>query len=526
MLSWASLLASSAHASTFSVPNTFVAHTPILSSAVNANFAAIVTAGNNIDNTNITAGANIAPTKINHTATWGTILLAASTAALGAGNTGDTQPRVVFTSDGWLQFGPGGASAVDRMFRRDASVGGIRARTANDAADTGVTASILRGTNSSTALIIADDETAAAGKWTLGVNGAIASGVTRNTYLVNPGTATTYMVLCDTNSLNAAGSLVYLNTNKFSVNAIPTAEGQPVFANQSAAPTYVSAPFYAGGRLTLVTANPEGTDVSNTNVFYTPYVSNLISLHRGSSGGTTGWSTVTFTQKTLAVPNVANQMYDVFGYYDTGELVLEALAWTNDTTRATALAYQDGILVKTGDPTRRYLGSFRTTAVAGQTTDTSAQRFLWNMYNRVPRNLYATDTTASWTYNTATWRAANANTTAGEGRTEFITGVAGGTQYAASYHATYGNSGAASVSLCGIALNSTTVPQAAASCSNGQTTIRMTGVATIQGFPTVGYKFIQNMEIRDTNSATNTWYGVQPTTSDVGSWQEGTISGM
>ena len=35
--------------------------------------------------------------------------------------------------------------------------------------------------------------------------------------------------------------------------------------------------------------------------------------------------------------------YDVFGYISGGALALELLAWTNDTTRATAVTLQDVI---------------------------------------------------------------------------------------------------------------------------------------------------------------------------------------
>ncbi len=43
----------------------------------------------------------------------------------------------------------------------------------------------------------------------------------------------------------------------------------------------------------------------------------------------------------------------------SGTPTLEALVWTNDTTRATALVRQDGVWSKTGALTRRYLGTVR-----------------------------------------------------------------------------------------------------------------------------------------------------------------------
>jgi hypothetical protein len=90
---------------------------------------------------------------------------------------------------------------------------------------------------------------------------------------------------------------------------------------------------------------------------------------------------------------------------------LELLAWTNDTTRATAIVLTTtGAYTKSGDLTRRYLGSFRTTAVAGQTEDSLTKRYLWNYYNRLRRQLKRFETASTWTYSIATIRQANGNT--------------------------------------------------------------------------------------------------------------------
>src|SRR6185295_16261184 len=130
-----------------------------------------------------------------------------------------------------------------------------------------------------------------------------------------------------------------------------------------------------------------------------------IALYDGSAG----WNVRTFSELTLAVPATTSQMYDVFIFDNAGTPAIEALAWTNDTTRATALVLQDGILSKTGALTRRYVGSFRTTTVSGQTEDSATKRFLWNYYNRVTKSLMKQGS-SNWTYTTATWRQANADT--------------------------------------------------------------------------------------------------------------------
>ena len=161
------------------------------------------------------------------------------------------------------------------------------------------------------------------------------------------------------------------------------------------------------GRLTLASGVPITTtdQTAKTTVYFTPFKGNRISLYNGSSW--VGWP---FSEVSIAVPASTSTVYDVFAYLDASNaLTLEAVAWTNDTTRATALALQNGIYVKSGSLTKRYLGSFRTTGSSGQTEDSKANRFLWNYYNRVKRDLYVNDTASSWTYSTATIRQANGN---------------------------------------------------------------------------------------------------------------------
>lgn len=100
----------------------------------------------------------------------------------------------------------------------------------------------------------------------------------------------------------------------------------------------------------------------------------------------------------------------MFVYNNTGTLALElSAAWTNDTTRADALALQNGLYVKSGTTTRLWVGTIRTTGTT-TTEDSLTKRFVWNAYNQVRRSMQAIDTTDTWTYTTATWRQANAST--------------------------------------------------------------------------------------------------------------------
>lgn len=166
--------------------------------------------------------------------------------------------------------------------------------------------------------------------------------------------------------------------------------------------------FPADGRLTLASGMPVTTtdQTAKTTLYYTPYIGTQIALYDGAST----WNIRTFAELSVALGALtASKPYDVFCYDNAGTPTLEVLVWTNPTTRATALAYQNGILVKSGATTRRYLGTIYITAAGGQCEDSLANRLVFNYYNRVLRPLYITDATATWTINTQSLRQARAN---------------------------------------------------------------------------------------------------------------------
>lgn len=169
----------------------------------------------------------------------------------------------------------------------------------------------------------------------------------------------------------------------------------------------ISIPSIQDFRLSLTSGQP--VDMSNvtaaTTIYCVPFRGNNISLYDG-----TNWNIRTSAQFSLALGVLTSgKPYDVFCYDNATVPTLEFLAWTNDTTRATALAYQNGILVKSGATTRRYLGTFYTTSTT-TTESSTANRYLVNYYNQQDFILYREETTASWTYTTAVTRQANANT--------------------------------------------------------------------------------------------------------------------
>ncbi len=179
------------------------------------------------------------------------------------------------------------------------------------------------------------------------------------------------------------------------------------------------------GRLTLESGVPVSTtdQTAKTTLYFTPNVTgencgNKITIYDG-----TKWVLYSFSELSLSLSGfTASTNYDIFIYDNTGTLTLSATAWTNNTTRATELTAQDGIYVKTGATNYRYLGTIRITSTTGQCEDSNAKRFVWNMYNRVVRNGLSSNSNATWSYSTATFREYNGGS--GQTRFECVNGLA------------------------------------------------------------------------------------------------------
>jgi len=171
-------------------------------------------------------------------------------------------------------------------------------------------------------------------------------------------------------------------------------------------------------------------------------------------------------------------------------------------SRGTNIALQDGIYVKSGATTRRYLGTFRTTSTTA-TEDSAANRLLWNMYHRVSRKLRVIDGATSWTYSTAAFRQAHANAA---NAVQILIGLAG-PEIHLEANATRSNT-SATVAATGIGVNSTTsaasgvtmVANANAASSNAASSARY------DGSPSLGYSQYAWLE-SGSGSGTDTWYG-------------------
>lgn len=262
---------------------------------------------------------------------------------------------------------------------------------------------------------------------------------------------------------------------------------------------------YTCGRLTLTTGVPvtTGDVTAATTLYYTPNGCDLITLYDGVSA----WNTINFTELSIAVPATTSTVYDVWVYNNSGVATLELLAWTNTTSRATAIVRQNGRYVKSAVTTRRYVGTFETTTSSGQTEDSAAKRYVWNYYNRVPRVLQNTiETTDSWTYTTKTWRQARATAT---NQVNFVVGVAEVPVSLTVHALATGNSTGTPLFYTGIGLDSTSA--IATGCLVGISAQANAGyysnmVSELTTVPAVGFHFAAWLEA-STAVGSTTWFG-------------------
>lgn len=256
-------------------------------------------------------------------------------------------------------------------------------------------------------------------------------------------------------------------------------------------------------RLSLTTGvavtTADVTGASAQTIYAVPYKGNRIALYNG-----TKWVQYTSAQFSLALGTLtATRPYDVFCYQNAGVPTLEFLAWTNGTTRATNLAYQDGVLVKSGDATRRYLGTFYTVNTT-QTEDSVANRFLWNYYHRARRGMSRAETTATWAYSTNTLRQANASTS---NQLNFVIGVAEDTVEAQCSANAVGSGTTLRGVIVGIGLNSTTTNSAQVQVKGFSTTVApVPSLAAYNGVPAAGINYLAWLEA-GAGADTQTWQG-------------------
>lgn len=261
----------------------------------------------------------------------------------------------------------------------------------------------------------------------------------------------------------------------------------------------LSHPQLNGLRLTLTSGTPVTTaDVSTAaTLYWTPYTGNRVSLYDG-----TNWQAHATAEISLALAGTsATTNYDVFVYDNSGVVTIDSLvAWTNDTTRATSLVRQDGVWVKSGATTRRYVGTIRTT-VAKRTDDAAGSRLVFNAENRVQRRSYQSDTTAAWTTTSTSFVGMNGGSAAW--KAQFVVGLddmrVRADLHMYSYNLTGGNQ-------FSIGLDSTTSPATDASSAWTGNASTLAGFSGLLG---LGYHYING--IHRVSAGTGNFWGTDTT---------------
>lgn len=317
-------------------------------------------------------------------------------------------------------------------------------------------------------------------------------------------------------ALDDEGIAVRTGTDTWAVRTIASADGSVTITNGSGVGGNIDlsvsgavAGKPAGGRLTLSSTDAGAETASSATLYYLPYVSGDIALYNGSSWGVHTFGSLSIT----LVGTTANTNYDVF-VYDSSGLALELVAWTNDTTRATALTRQDGVLVKSGGTSSRYIGTIRTDNNSSLDSEVNG-RFVWNMYNRLKRTMSAKDGTNNWTYTTATWRQANAN---GANELRYVQGWYG-EDVSARVQIQAQNSANGQFAV-GVGVDSSTVNSAQTYGTQSNSNYVDTVDCQYSGNPGIGYHELRWLEISQATGTTR-WDG----DNGVGSLLQGGIVG-
>jgi len=250
-----------------------------------------------------------------------------------------------------------------------------------------------------------------------------------------------------------------------------------------------------GGRLSLSSTDPiPSSNLSaQATLYYLPFVDSKIAIYSGNR-----WVVYDIgTGISLSLSGLSNSTnYDVFAIVSSGSPALSTTAWTNATTRATALTTVDGVQVQSGTTTRRYLGTIRTSA-ANQCTDSAAQRFVWNYYHRQKRPFYKSDGgVTSYTYNSTTYQQARGQAS---NKVELVCGVSGAmfdmTCHSYTTHGTAAQGGITAIGYEAVDFIAPAYGSTTAGFSISQVASQAT-VATGRsvGFPAIGFRTLYWVE--------------------------------
>lgn len=272
-----------------------------------------------------------------------------------------------------------------------------------------------------------------------------------------------------------------------------------------------------GGRLSF--ASGSSVMLSNVTggntVYYLPHNSGVIPLYDGTSWSladiSAGVSQLTTDATKSPAAVAATSLYDLFVWNDAGTIRLSrGPLWTNASTRNLTITRQNGILINTSNITNgplaargTWVGTFVSNGTSladwirgsnGASGAGQASLNLWNAYNRVDVKTVVGDTTASWTYALATWRAANNATN----RVSLILGSADDDVEAIYSVGTENSTTSPSFAWAGIGIDSTTVlsgfAHAGVSAATGTVQYYGTAIGNYRGKLAVGTHVINAIE--------------------------------
>lgn len=287
-------------------------------------------------------------------------------------------------------------------------------------------------------------------------------------------------------------------------------------------------PVTPGGRLSIENGVPVSTSdqTGKTTVYYQPHLHNAVPIWNGLNWYTlaTGTLSQTLADSTKSpAATTANNLYDLFLWDDAGVLTLSrGPAWSSATDRGTGAgttelvraggAYVNNVDITNGPAAQRglYVGTIATDAsnqlnmmvAPAAAAGGSANRLdVWNMYNRLETPSLVRDSTDSWNYTTATWRAANNNN---NNRVTLVRGLNEDMVYAEA-QAFASNTGGVGTATA-IGLDSTSVISGLPGFYRDSTALTHVTRGNYAGFVGLGLHYLQWLEYSEA-SGTTTWQG-------------------
>jgi hypothetical protein len=171
---------------------------------------------------------------------------------------------------------------------------------------------------------------------------------------------------------------------------------------------------HQSGRITLTSGVPITTSdvVGTNNIYYTPYLGDVVSLYDGTT-----WTPRVFTELSRTLSGLTSgALYDVVLYLNSGTLTLDLMpAWSSSVARSADIVLQNGIYVNNSGFTSVraghsvsakqaiVVGTIRTTS-ATTIEDSGDKRRVSNILNPVLRSVSKTAAGGVHVYDTNTWR--------------------------------------------------------------------------------------------------------------------------